>query len=307
MGARAQDRCVIGNAMFDWLPATLLDHADAYCDRQAWVDDRTRHDASLDARWRHWQELLVDLEDRGNRGVCTLCGARRFAAGTRNREGAIDPREGLVCEGCRLNARTRIALDWFSTLCPDRAAPIYLCEQATPAYVWMRKRYPKLIGSEFCREPLRRARLGFWLARHRGGWWPRHEDLLRLSMRDASQRAVVSFDVLEHVSDCNAALRECARVTLADGLLLVTVPFRTDLTETRMRAQHATDGEIEHLHMPEYHGDPLGKPILSYRDFGWDLLDAIRAAGYRDAAVLISRGDEAALLPPELNVVVARR
>ena len=29
--------------------------------------------------------------------------------------------------------------------------------------------------------------------------------------------------------------------------------------------------------------------------------------GYRDAAVLVSHGDETALLPPELNAIVARR
>lgn len=291
----------------DWLPASLLEHADAYRDRVAWSADRTRHAASLDARWQRWHTLLGELKDRGNHGACTMCGAQRFAAGTRDRAGVIDPREGLACEGCRLNARARTALGWLSSLCPDRDLPIYLCEQATVAFVWLRKRYPHLIGSEFSSGILRRARLGFWLARHRAGCWPRHEDLLRLSMRDGTQGAVVSFDVLEHVFEYRVALAECARVTRPDGLLLLTVPFRVDMEETRVRARHVTDGEIEHLLAPEYHGDPLGRPILNYRDFGWDLLDAIRSAGYRDAAVLVSRGDETTLLPPDLIAIVARR
>ena len=42
------------------------------------------------------------------------------------------------------------------------------------------------------------------------------------------------------------------------------------------------DGTIEHLHPPEYHGDPLDPGgCLCFHHFGWDLLDLLRDAGFR--------------------------
>ena len=50
-----------------------------------------------------------------------------------------------------------------------------------------------------------------------------------------------------------------------------------------MRARVLADGGIEHLLEPEIHGDPVAGGVLCYYHFGWDLLDALRAAGFRDA------------------------
>ena len=41
------------------------------------------------------------------------------------------------------------------------------------------------------------------------------------------------------------------------------------------------DGEIHHLLPPEYHGDPLSaEGCLCFYDFGWELLEDLRAAGW---------------------------
>jgi hypothetical protein len=44
------------------------------------------------------------------------------------------------------------------------------------------------------------------------------------------------------------------------------------------------DGSIEHLLEAEIHGDPVAGGVLCFYHFGWDLPDAVRAAGFRRAA-----------------------
>ena len=56
-----------------------------------------------------------------------------------------------------------------------------------------------------------------------------------------------------------------------------------------MRAVTEADGTIRHLLEPEYHGDPLNDDgVLCFYHFGWDLLDALRDAGFARAEIVFA-------------------
>lgn len=111
----------------------------------------------------------------------------------------------------------------------------------------------------------------------------RCEDVQRLSFADGSFDLCTSTEVFEHVPDDLAGLRELHRVLRPGGRLLFTVPM-SDAATTQERAR-MVDGRIEHILPPAYHGDRLNGPesVLVYRDYGLDLVDRVRAAGFAEA------------------------
>lgn len=102
------------------------------------------------------------------------------------------------------------------------------------------------------------------------------QDITRLTLPDESLDLVVSSDVLEHVPDFTAALRESWRVLRSGGAHLFTVPPRA---VTRRRAQ-IEGGRVVHLLEPEYHLDPLSREgVLAFWDFGPDMADHFHQDG----------------------------
>lgn len=256
--------------------------------------------------WRAWAEAndalrkahhLADLGlpaacgPDGWPGHCRLCArdvAFRIAAPA---GGTPDLRESLDCPGCGLNARVRAAL-WLldEALAAEgvgRAARVCLTEQASPAFVWAQRRYERVHGSEFVRSRVRRARLALRLWRLGGRGGVRFGDVEALAHADASLDAVASFEVLEHLPDPHRALLEFARVLRPGGCLVLTLPFLQDARASLQRARIGPDGAIEHLAPPEYHDDPVSGGVLCFRHFGWDLLDAIRDAGFAHAEMVL--------------------
>lgn len=206
--------------------------------------------------------MLVDLE-----------ASREEADGSRT----PNWRERLVCTHCGMNNRQRLVAKLVQQSAAAHGSPrIYLMEQVTPIFQWVR-RLPAtdVQGSEY---------LGF---QHRGGdvvGGVRHEDVMHLSYADASFDLIVSNDVLEHIPDPAAAFRECARVLAPGGSVIGTFPFRADQQGTVVRAK-LSGGVVEHLLPAQYHGNPVSSDgSLVFHDFGWDLLDAARQAGFSDAA-----------------------
>jgi hypothetical protein len=123
-----------------------------------------------------------------------------------------------ACLHCRCNARQRAAamvlLDAIET---PAQARVYATEQASPLYVALRRRMPRLRGSEFAAAiPAAPAPVSLWLCRHGVLDWIHREDATRLHFRDAGLDAVLSLDVLEHVSDyplpCANSHAYCARM-----------------------------------------------------------------------------------------------
>lgn len=114
----------------------------------------------------------------------------------------------------------------------------------------------------------------------------RNEDVQRLGYADASFDLITHTEVLEHVPDDARALAELRRVLRPGGLMIFTVPLHDgECTVERARLR---DGVTEHLREPVYHTDPLrgGRGILAFRDYGSDILDRLRSAGFIDARLV---------------------
>lgn len=183
-------------------------------------------------------------------------------------------REALSCMNTTLNARMRAALQFLNERANvDQQARIYMTEQVTPLFKIMAERYPNLIGSELLPDvPYGEMKDGL-----------RSEDLTRLTFDNAAFDCVMSFDVLEHVYDYRAALREMARVLKPGGLLLMTAPVSLSAFKSTVRARVIDDGTVIPVCPPEYHGNPLGPPSLCITAFGFDLVETMREQGFSDS------------------------
>ncbi len=297
------------NATGDWIH-TLSDgelglHRWVSLDQSSRQESQSRRDAMYRA-----EGLLHELHAPAASmpGVCTLC-----ALATRFRIVSLDRpnwREDLVCESCGLYSRIRLALTLFERLVRGSSDPIvYLTEQASPTYAWLRRRYRRTIGSDYVHDGESRERLQTYLDHLlKPDRVPvRHEDATALRLSNASVDAVLSFEVLEHVADHRAALGEFARVLRPGGLLLISVPFAHGHAESILRARRTEDGRIEHLVEPEYHGDPAANAgCLAFHTFGWDLLDHIRASGFSDVALVDAWSPSLGILGRS-GVIEARR
>ena len=116
----------------------------------------------------------------------------------------------------------------------------------------------------------------------------RNEDICRLTYDDGSFDLVLSSDTLEHVPDYRAALSETRRVLRPGGRHIFTVPIVASRATTNTRAEVDSDGEVVHLLAPLYHGRgsglyhyvPVGQDLLTFTEFGADLVDRMREAGF---------------------------
>jgi SAM-dependent methyltransferase len=210
-------------------------------------------------------------------GVCDICAARTsftvpFAGS--EPQGRVFRFRDARCDGCGLPQRkrhiTRALLDDFAGRQPD----IYVAEQVTAHYRYLARLFPDIRGSEY---------VGPDIASGTEVKGVRHEDMTRLSFAGNSFDVVITSEVLEHIPDWRKALAECARVLRPGGRAYMTFPFLRNSQETRIRAV-VDEGTIRHLMPPQFHGDPVRKDgILCFQEFGWDVLDAFRAAGFAAA------------------------
>lgn len=115
----------------------------------------------------------------------------------------------------------------------------------------------------------------------------RNEDICNLTYPDAAFDLVLSSDTLEHVHDFRVALAETRRVLRPGGRHVFTVPVLWKREATEIRAKIGDDGEIVHLMPALYHGRgsgayrfiPVGVDMLTFTEFGRDIVDYVRAAG----------------------------
>jgi SAM-dependent methyltransferase len=217
------------------------------------------------------------------RGHCSVCGSTKgfvtnyTHAVTRLHDDTLMPnwREHMACRGCGFASRVRGVLHaWLTRVRPDENARIYVTEQVTGLYAWLRQRYPNVIGSEYLGPDVQPG-----LIRQDG---VRHEDVMNLSLGDSCVDAVMSLDVLEHVADHQKAFAEFYRVLAPGGSLIFTAPFSYTHLEHVLRAEVASDGQIIHHAEPEYHGNPIDPEggVLCLRYFGWRVIDELRSVGF---------------------------
>lgn len=111
----------------------------------------------------------------------------------------------------------------------------------------------------------------------------RCEDVQALSFADASFDVVTHTEVFEHVEDDRRGFRELQRVLAPRGATVFSVPIDPS-RGTRERVVRR-DGDLQYLMPPEYHGDRLrgAGRVLSWRDYGGDVVGRLRDAGFARA------------------------
>jgi GT2 family glycosyltransferase/ubiquinone/menaquinone biosynthesis C-methylase UbiE len=190
-------------------------------------------------------------------------------------------RERLVCSSCGLNNRQRkIVFEAIRTIqrFRDRMPAVYLMEQITPVYKWLNDCLPRALytGSEYLGPELTPGKIVKGI---------RHEDAEKLSFGSGSFDCIISNDVLEHVANPIKALREMCRVMKPGGELLMTVPFHLD-REDNVRRAEIINGKVHNILPPVLHGNPLSDDgSLVFTDFGWQFVEDIKRAGFREAAL----------------------
>ncbi len=210
-------------------------------------------------------------------------------------------RERVLCPECQMNNRTRASIQILEeVLSAKMTARIYLAEQVTPLYAALKKRFVNLTGSEYLGDKIAPG------AHDARG--VRNESITKLTFADNTFDVILNFDVLEHVPDVTSGLREIYRTLAPNGTLLLSVPFLPGEQSTQIRARLNADGEIEHLMPPQYHGDPIADAgCLCFQDFGWDLLDQMRAIGFVNVNMLLYWSAELGYYGVEQMMIVGKK
>ena len=290
-------------------PATSVRSAEEYARYHAIATAqypvRLAHEEALIPR--NVESFLVD-------GVCAVCGGPSkfnvsfmYSCETRSDGGPMPNwREHLDCAHCGFINRIRAAMHALSArLRPSADAAIYITEQTTPLYRWLRERFPNARGSEYLADKVAPGAELDGL---------RNENIMATTWADASFDYVLSFDVLEHVPDPSRAFAECHRILRPGGAMLWAAPFAFDET-ARMRDRNVVRahldeaGEIVHLLEPEYHGNPVDPEggALCFQYFGLEVLDQLRAAGFAEAEILFYWSPDFAYLGREQLMCIARK
>jgi len=208
----------------------------------------------------------------------------------------LDWREGLTARGLNSRMRAVLALidEKVGARPPDKVQ-IFATEAVTPFALRMRGRFARFHGAEYGAD-----------ADARGALYPiPHEDLAALSLPSGRFDLVTTNEVLEHVPDLDAALRELARVLKPGGWHVGTHPF-VMMAEAGDRRSLLLDGEVAHLKVPEYHANPAdwAAGSLVFETPGWNIIERARAAGFRNAHMRFVASEKHGYITANIGVFV---
>lgn len=210
-------------------------------------------------------------------------------------------RESLICNRYHLNARLRAAVLLYNKLSTKNTEKVYLTEKITQLYSYFESVIkPKtLVGSEYYGSDISSGEIVNSV---------RHEDLTRSSFGNNEFDAVVCLEVLEHIPDYSEALKEIYRILKRESFAVFSAPFIANKYETTIRATVNSNGSINHLLEPEYHGDPINKKgVLCFQHFGWDIIDLLSDIGFKEVNVVLLWSREYGVLGLEQLLWYARK
>jgi SAM-dependent methyltransferase len=183
--------------------------------------------------------------------------------------GAVFAHDGH-CPVCGTAARFVVYGDWLRDLylcarCgskPRERALMSVLQACAPH--WRNLRMHESSPGGPSSDALRRGCRGY-LGSH---YWPdlapgamrdgfRCENLEAQTFRDGSFDLVITQDVMEHVFEPALAYREIARTLAPGGRHIFTTPMSRAIPQSVVCARKRSDGSIEHLRPPEYHGNPI--------------------------------------------------
>jgi len=214
-------------------------------------------------------------------GYCTVCDRPTHFIIQKNKKGQINLKEKLFCEYCKLNNRKRFMLCFLKEIAQNSNSylSVFMYEQITRFFKLAQPtKNIDLVGSEF---------LGYDKKSGQVIDKIRNEDAMNLSFDDNSFDVIVSNDLYEHVPDINKSLKEAYRVLKNSGTLLISIPFLIENTKTIRRAT-LEEGKIKHILEPIFHSNPAARKegSLVFYDYGWDFLDFLKKAGFKDSYML---------------------
>lgn len=204
-------------------------------------------------------------------------------------------REGLVAYGLNSRLRAVMALIDETLQVPRSEARIFATEAVTAFALVMRGIFPRFLGSEYARDENTRREL-FPII---------HQDLMALTLPTESFDVVATNEVLEHVPDLDAALREIARILRPGGWHIGTHPFRFMSATGELRSC-VKDGKVIHLMPPEVHGNPVdpGGGSLVFETPGWDIIPRAHTAGFSNAHMRFVASEKHGYLTQNTGVFV---
>jgi SAM-dependent methyltransferase len=226
--------------------------------------------------------LLLRLRDPRDRredstGSCTVCGQSvRFVQNrwvlpaelARSWPDGFAARESQLCSSCGSSARVRGLAAALLELYAERATCVADLVHEEP-FAALRIAELNSIG-----------RMHAFLAGHAGLTFAEYpdEDVQDLSYADESFDLVLSSDTMEHVEDPIRGFRELRRVLRPGGRHVFTVPYEAGRELTRSR-----EGLPQQFHGRG--GGPYAlvsrkADMLAHTDFGADLPDLLREAGF---------------------------
>jgi SAM-dependent methyltransferase len=184
-------------------------------------------------------------------------------------------RETIYFAGAKSRGRALLHLLKSIILQKGADLAVYGSEAVSEFSERLRKLFPAYVGSEYLPGVMREK-------------FPsvRHEDVQFLSFASNSFDIVISCEVLEHIPFIDLALLETKRVLRDGGIFLGTVPFALGSATSTVKAR-MWDGEVQYLMEPEYHGNPVDPTVgsLVFEIPGWNLLEQMKSAGFRDAKI----------------------
>ena len=201
----------------------------------------------------------------------------------------------------------RAALHLFEErVAPDPYEEIYLTEQVTPLCAQFRLRHPRLIASEYL--------VGSTPKGCTDASGVRCEDMTDLSFEDAELHHLLSFEVLEHIPDYRAALRECPGSSSRAAHSFALSPFtehrntrsgpawrltersnicslpNITLTRSIRRVCSATDTSASSCSRICTWQDSLTRPLGFTGLQSWDISERIASSSWRLASAVTGTG-----------------
>ncbi|MCO5153700.1 MULTISPECIES: bifunctional 2-polyprenyl-6-hydroxyphenol methylase/3-demethylubiquinol 3-O-methyltransferase UbiG [unclassified Shinella] len=113
------------------------------------------------------------------------------------------------------------------------------------------------------------------------------EDLQNLTFPSHVFDLFISLDVMEHIPDPEAAVREICRTLKPGGAMLCTWPVRKNqVGAIERRVVYNDDGTTTNVKPEEWHGNPVdAKGSIVTVDYGYDIHKALSAWGGFDVRV----------------------